>query len=427
MFQRLLAAGLCSVVPLLAQPKDTITDESKVPPYTVPEVLRMADGSPVVDAKMWKEKRRPEIIEIFNREMFGRSPGKPPGMTFQVVGGDSQAFGGKAIRKEVTVYFTGKKSGPKMDLLLYLPANAQGPVPAFLGLNFTGNHSVTTDPAVRIPTSWLRNSPADGVTNNLASPAGRGKSSSRWPIEKVVERGFAVVTAYYGDIDPDFDDGFKNGVHPIFYKDGQTAPGPEEWGTIAAWAWGLSRAMDYLESDRLIDPKRVIVHGHSRLGKTSLWAGALDERFAIVISNNSGAGGAALSKRLFGEQVHHLNKSFPHWFNANFKKYSTNEAALAFDQHFLIAAIAPRPVYIASAEDDGWADPKGEFLGGLHADPVYRLLGTPGLPAKEMPGLNQPVMGQIGYHYRTGKHDVTDYDWEQWMKFAEIHLGPAKK
>jgi hypothetical protein len=419
---------LFTVVPMeaIAQPKPANQDESKVPQYTLPDPLKLENGQKVSDSQSWRSKRRPELMKLFENEEYGRSPGKPANLRFETREVNNAALGGRAIRKQVVVYFNGEKDGPKMDLLIYIPSKANQKVPAFLGLNFNGNYSVTMDPAIPLPAGWIPNNREKGITNNQAVESARGNESSRWSIEKIVDHGYALATAYYGDIDPDFDDGFQNGVHPLFYKNGQTKPGPDEWGSIAAWAWGLSRALDYLETDPLIDAKHVAVMGHSRLGKTALWAGAADERFAIVISNDSGCGGAALSKRIFGETVGIINKSFPHWFCTNFKKYNDNEAALPIDQHELIALIAPRPVYVASAQEDAWADPKGEFLSAKFADPVYKLLGTDGLPASEMPGLNQPVMGTIGYHIRTGKHDVTDYDWEQYIKFADKHFAKEK-
>jgi hypothetical protein len=308
-----------------------------------------------------------------------------------------------------------------MTILIYRPAKARHAVPAFLTLNFRGNHTIHHDRSIRLPHSWVRGRTKGETVNNRATEQGRGVAATRWTVETILKRGYALATVYYGDIDPDFDDGWQNGVHALYPK-----PKPDEWGSVASWAWGLSRALDYLETDQMIDAKRVAVMGHSRLGKTSLWAGASDPRFALVISNNSGCGGAALSRRTFGETVKRINTSFPHWFNDNFQKYNGNENTCPVDQHMLIALAAPRPVYIASAVEDRWADPHGEFLSGLHANPVYQLYKLPGMPATKQPAVDKPVMGTIGYHVRTGKHDVTDFDWEQYLKFADKHLKAKK-
>ena len=425
---RLLAAGLVLGAGgvALAQPKDVNYDEAKIAPYTLPDPLVTEQGTKITDSKSWEKRRRPELLRQFETQMYGRCPARPNDMRYEVTSLDTNALDGLATRKEVSIYLAGKRDGPRLDLLLFVPNGTNGPVPAFLGLNFEGNQTVSPDPGIKITEHWMRNKSDGSVTNNVATEATRGAESNRWPVAKIVGRGYALVTAYYGDLEPDFTNGWKLGIRAALGRDGaETKFRPDQWGGIAAWAWGLSRAQDYLVKDKSIDASRVAVMGHSRLGKTSLWAGAADERFAIVISNDSGEGGAALARRNIGETTAILNKNFPHWFCGNFKQYSGHETDLPFDMHELIALMAPRPVYVASAEDDKWADPKGEFLAAKNAEPVYRLYGKAGLGVDEMPAVNKSVGDFIGYHVRTGKHDVTDFDWDQYLNFADRHFKKA--
>ncbi len=384
-------------------------DESKVMPYTLPDPLITNNGKQVTTQKEWIKKRRPEILDIFATQMYGKAPAKPKNIHFKVVSEDKQALGGMAIRKEVKVCFF-RDSRPNMIILVYLPNQRKTPVPVFLGFDFQGNCTTDDD---------LLGNPVLG-NEGLDTP-GVGLLSAKWSVTMLLERGYGLVSIKTNDLDPG--SGFQQGVYPLFYAKGQDKPKSDEWGTIAAWAWGHGRAMDYIETDNDIDAKHVAIIGHSRQGKAVLWAGASDERFALAVSNNSGCCGAALSKRRFGETLSIINTSFPNWFCTNLKKYNDNEGVLPMDQHELIALIAPRLVYIASAEKDLWADPKGEFLSGIYANPVYALFGLTGLPSTEMPPLNQPVQsGYIGYHFRSGQHDLTKYDWMQYLNFADKHF-----
>lgn len=405
-----------------AQPPGTNQDEAKVPPYTLPDPLTLADGTRVTDAASWEARRRPEILRLFETHVYGKPPGRPDRLAFQTNRVVKDALGGKATRKEIAVLFAGTPDGPRMDLAVYVPNGAPAPCPVVLALNFGGNHAVDPDPSIPLARPWDHTDPKKSFRPDDKD---RGKESSRWPLAHVIERGYAVATAYYGDIDPDFDDGFRNGVHPLFDAPGQTRPA-DAWGSLAAWAWGLSRAMDYLETDPAVDARRVTLMGHSRLGKAALWAGAEDRRFAVVVSNESGEGGAALSRRWYGETVARINTSFPHWFNGNYKGYNERVSDLPVDQHMLIALIAPRPVLVLSAEEDRWSDPKGEFLSARGADPVYRLFGTDGLAVRDMPGNSVLAWSRIGYQIRPGKHDVTLADWDALLDFSDRHAGRAR-
>lgn len=422
----LLALGVATLLPAAPGPAGFNYDEAKVPPYTLPDPLVADDGTRIADAAQWRARRRPELLEWFSREVYGRTPGgRPEAMHWRVTSEDRNALGGRAVRKEITVWFSARADGPRMHLLVYLPANARGPVPAFLGLNYFGNNCVHADPGIALTTRWVRNSPEQHTEGNRATPRTRGTHAARWDVETVLARGYATATVYYGDLCEDRPEGLTSDVAALFRTGGVEERAPDAWGAIGIWAWGLSRALDCLAEDPAIDARRVAVHGHSRLGKAALWAGAQDERFAYVISNDSGCGGAALNRRDFGETVARINTSFPFWFARNFRKFNGREADLAVDQHELLALVAPRALHVASAEGDAWADPRGEFLALQAAEPVYRLFGLRGLGVTAWPAVSQPALGDgLAYHLRPGPHDITPVDWAQYLAFADRVLGP---
>lgn len=394
-------------------------DEAKIGNVVLPPICdKPLPGSPAEAKQAW-EPRRAELLKLFADQMFGHAPTTPGKLAWKIVE-EGEAFDGLAQRKQIRVTLSTSHGELPIDLLLYSPNKKSKPSMTFLGLNFRGNHGETNDPAVLLPSSWVTDTTKAGTSDgNKANEKGRGAQAHRLPVELIIGEGCAVATAYYGDIDPDFDDNFQNGVHALFPEHRSDEAHPDRWGSIAAWAWGLSRLLDVLEQQPEVDAKQVIVFGHSRLGKTSLWAGATDTRFAGVISNDSGAGGAALSKRIFGETVWRLNTSFPHWFCRNFRQYNEKEETLPFDQHQLLALIAPRMLHVASATEDLWADPRGEFLAAQAAAELYTQLGVKQSPLTEFPAPDAPILGTVSYHLRTGKHDLTADDWKHYLKSAK--------
>jgi hypothetical protein len=416
----LLAAAMCSGSTCLGQqPKfEPNYDEAKIPAYELPEILDASLDTIESVKRGWPEQRS-QLLAAFTEQMYGKAPTSEYSLTCTLVE-SGKAFKDKALRQQFAVTITTESGTQRIDLLVHTPAIATAPVACFLGLNFRGNHTVTPDPQVLIPSSWSPNDAKAGATDNTANETGRGTSASRWAIESIVDAGLGVATAYCGDVDPDYDDGFANGVHALFPENRPSSEHPDRWGTVAAWAWGLSRCLDCIQTDiKQIDGQRVCVLGHSRLGKTALWAGATDPRFAAVISNNSGCGGAALSRRAIGETVWRINNSFPHWFCGNFKQYDNSEASLPFDQHQLVALIAPRPVYVASASEDKWADPKGEFLSAKLASELYQRLGGKALSLPDFPGPDTAEVGQVSYHLRGGPHNITEWDWQHYIRFLK--------
>jgi len=399
---------------------EPVYDEAEVPSYTLPGLMVTEAGDSVSGYEVWNNVRKPEILELFSKEMYGHFPDKEYTISFTEKVLSEYYLDSTATVKEITGKVRTSSGGEQFTILYVFPRNTMR-VPVFTGLNFSGNHTIDTLGAISIHNRWVRNSERAHISDNHASPESRGASASRWPLADIISEGYGVATAYYGEFDPDYDDGFENGFHPLFAQPGK---GTETYcpGAISIWAKGMSFLADYLSQDTVADPSRIIAIGHSRLGKTALWAGANDARFAAVISNNSGCGGAALSMRRFGEKVSRINTVFPHWFCDRFNRYNDREHKLPMDQHMLLALMAPRPVYVASATKDKWADPHGEFLALRAATPVYDLFGYPQEFPETQPAPDKPYHGITGYHIRSGMHDITTFDWMMYMRWCDQWL-----
>ncbi len=402
-------------------------DESKVGSYTLPDPLLAKDDHRITTTNEWRTHRA-DILRNFSDLMYGHTPKLPIKLRTETLSTRRDAVDGLATRTVVTLRFFDDPSAPTIQLLLYVPNSVRNPAPVFLGLNYYGNASVEKDSALALSERWMRPASDMGIVNHGATEATRGAQASFWPLALALKRGYAVATFYYGDVEPDHLEGWRDGIRGYTLKlAGRSERPRDEWGALGAWAWGLSRALDYLQTHADLDANRVTVFGHSRHGKAALWAGAQDERFAIVISNNSGEGGASLARRDFGENIA-VSIGHASWrYCDRFRDYIGRANDLPFDQHMLLALIAPRPVYIASATEDALADPKGEFLSAAHAEPVYRLFGLGGLGTFDWPAPEKPIGDLIGYHLRTGKHDITPYDWEQYLNFADRHFARANQ
>ncbi len=381
----------------------------------LPDPLAMFEkGVKVTTKEQWEKRRRPELKHLFEHYMYGTAP-KSPKVNAKVERIDTNALGGKATLKEITLTLDGIK-GPKIHLLLVIPNKGKGPHPVFVGMNFCGNHAVLADPKIHLNTNWIYSN-QKGVKDNKATDKSRGTNIDVWNIEDIIDRGYAIATFYSADIDPDRAD--ERGIQKHFGKE-------YDWSTVRAWAWGYSRVIDYLVTDADIDATRIIAVGHSRLGKTTLLAAAFDERIAIAIPHQAGCGGTGPNRAAFGnkgaESVKRINTSFPHWFNARFKQFNDEPERLPFDQHCLIALCAPRPVLLSNATEDQWANPTGQFNMLVAADPVYKLMGSKGIASKAMPAVGKVMNSPLGYWIRDGKHAMNREDWGVFMDFADTHL-----
>ncbi len=416
--------ALCQTV---SAQKPVNYDESKIPPYTLEDPLRFVDGRKVKNAGDW-QLRREEILDIFQSEMYGRLPGKPEAVVTELLD-EGVTLAGFGTRRQIRMWFKADKSGPSIDWLIVTPNHVKGPVPTVIMLNYYGNHTILQDPEVIVPDCWFRNFDAFGITDNKANPEKRGAMCDPdlrtiIPANYLLARGYALVTACYADISPD-------PVEPelqekIAYTDifdlwGARDPQRKDNTTsLMAWGWALMRGMDLIESLPYLDASRTVVTGSSRLGKAALIAGTFDDRFPVVVPNQTGGGGAPLAKRFYGENVGTEVKAFTHWYCRAYDKYAANESALPFDQHMLLACVAPRALLIEGF-DAGWFDTKGEFLALKAASPVWKKLKMKGLPEVEWPAdyETSAIGPRVGYVRRDQNHGLAMIDWVWMLDFAD--------
>jgi hypothetical protein len=373
-------------------------DEANVPAYTLPDPLVTAAGRPVRSAGDWR-RRRAEIIGLYERHVFGKVPTNAPKVTWHVSATDPKAREGAAVIKQVIGQIGPIAEGPRISLTVVTPTTARAGVPIILIANFGGGNSVA-------PTSgqWLPYSDPPVAAEILA-------------------RGWGYAMFGYQDIQPDRANTLTQGAIGLTLSAGASQPDPESWGAISAWAWGVSRTIDYLERDPAVDRRRIALQGFSRIGKTALWAAAQDERIAAVFAACAGEMGSALSRRDYGETVDDMAQNFPWWFSGTFQQWPGRWQEMPVDAHMLIALSAPRPVFLTGGTGDQWADPKGIFLAAVAAGPVYRLLGRKDLGVTELPALDAPaVSGSLGWLYHTGGHNVPASDWRAFLDFLDPHF-----
>ncbi len=398
------------------------TEEDKVPFFDLPSPLRMPDGKTIQTPFEWMNFRRDAVLRLFREEMYGWMPPRPERMRFELLSENPAAFDGLAVRREIRIHCENNGKHKAFDLLLYLPKNRKTPAPVFLGLNGRGNHAATPEKEIRITGEPVVNwSTHEVFATEPPDESTRGVQNDFWSFREILERGYAAATLCISEIFYDSPEAFPSSIYRLFLPEDELRKPGHDFGAIGAWAWGLSRALDCLEHEKEADAQKVVVHGHSRLGKTALWAGACDPRFAMVISNESGCGGATLSRRIFGETIDFLLFWRDYWFSAAFERYRNRENTLPFDQNFLLALIAPRPLYVASAAGDLHSDPKGEYLSIASAAEVYRLFGAEcrEFHPDSLPPRDISIGREIGYHIRSGEHDVTPEDWKFYLDFAD--------